>query len=57
MDRLKVIIEVSGGVAIISEAPPEVDVIIIDHDNEQAEQDAAYEDMMIPNIYTDEEGN
>lgn len=33
MDKLKVVIEVSGGVAEVTKCPKNVEVIIIDHDN------------------------
>ncbi len=36
MKKLKVVVEVSGGVAYVTDCPEEVEVEIIDHDNESA---------------------
>jgi spermidine synthase len=36
---LRVIVEVSGGVAWVTHCPDGVEVIIIDHDNEEADED------------------
>lgn len=38
-EKSKVVVEVSGGVAEVSECPPGVDVEIIDHDNLEAEEE------------------
>jgi hypothetical protein len=35
MEKLRVVIEVSGGVAYVTRCPEEVEVEIIDHDNEE----------------------
>lgn len=35
MEKLSVIVEVSGGVAYVTKCPAEVTVQIIDHDNEE----------------------
>lgn len=37
MTKKKVVIEVLGGVAEVTECPDDVEVVIIDHDNEEAE--------------------
>lgn len=41
MDKPRVIVEVSGGVAEVTQCPPQVEVEIIDHDNEPAPEDEA----------------
>lgn len=40
-DKLKVVIEVPGGVAECTSCPPGIEVEIIDHDNEQYGDDEA----------------
>ena len=37
MTKKKVVIEVHGGIAEVTECPDDVEVEIIDHDNEEAE--------------------
>lgn len=41
MDKLRVVIEVSGGVAYVTLCPENVEVEIIDHDNESAPAEEA----------------
>ena len=41
MGKLKVVIEVSGGVAFVTQCPNEVEVEIIDHDDESAPEEEA----------------